>query len=72
MAGSGIGLSLSPAAIHARFSQPDNRVAVVTALLLFVSVSPYRHVPSPIESTSPKLSVARLVLHNALLYSTGR
>ena len=37
MAGVGVGMSIGPLVIHCRFSQPDNRVAVVSALTLFVS-----------------------------------
>lgn len=36
--GVGVGLSLGPLAIHARFSQPESRVAIVSALSLFVSL----------------------------------
>lgn len=36
MAGAGVGLSFAPAAVHARFSQPANRVAIVTAYQRFV------------------------------------
>ncbi|PSR81138.1 hypothetical protein PHLCEN_2v6473 [Hermanssonia centrifuga] len=35
MAGVGTGLSIGPLAIHARFSQPEDRVAIVSALSLF-------------------------------------
>ncbi|KAI0743922.1 MFS general substrate transporter [Daedaleopsis nitida] len=35
MAGTGVGLSIGPLAIHCRFSQPTHRVAVVSALTLF-------------------------------------
>ncbi|KAI0745351.1 MFS general substrate transporter [Earliella scabrosa] len=35
MAGVGVGMSIGPLVIHCRFSQPDNRVAVVSALTLF-------------------------------------
>ncbi|KAI0779706.1 MFS general substrate transporter [Fomes fomentarius] len=35
MAGVGVGMSIGPLAVHMRFSQPDNRVAVVAALGLF-------------------------------------
>ncbi|KAI0058079.1 MFS general substrate transporter [Artomyces pyxidatus] len=35
MSGFGIGLGVGPIATHARFSQTDERVAVVTALILF-------------------------------------
>ncbi|THH30779.1 hypothetical protein EUX98_g3402 [Antrodiella citrinella] len=35
MAGVGVGLSLGPLAVHARFSQPEALVAVVSALSLF-------------------------------------
>ena len=37
MTGVGVGMTFGPLAIHARFSQPEERVAVVTALNLFVS-----------------------------------
>jgi len=36
MAGGGVGLTFSPLAVQARFSQADNRVAVVTGLNLFL------------------------------------
>ena len=39
MCGVGIGLTIGPLVIHARFSQPDDRVAIVVALNLFVSGS---------------------------------
>ncbi|KAI0630259.1 MFS general substrate transporter [Trametes polyzona] len=35
MTGVGVGMSIGPLAVHARFSQPDNRVAVVSGLTLF-------------------------------------
>ncbi|TFK90574.1 MFS general substrate transporter [Polyporus arcularius HHB13444] len=35
MAGVGVGMSIGPLAIHCRFSQPESRVAVVSALGLF-------------------------------------
>ena len=35
VAGVGVGMTFGPLAIHARFSQPEARVAVVTALNLF-------------------------------------
>ncbi|KAI0789133.1 major facilitator superfamily domain-containing protein [Abortiporus biennis] len=35
MAGVGVGLSMGPLAVHARFSQPEHRVAVVSGLSLF-------------------------------------
>ncbi|RPD74189.1 MFS general substrate transporter [Lentinus tigrinus ALCF2SS1-7] len=35
MAGVGVGMSIGPLAIHCRFSQPEERVAVVSALGLF-------------------------------------
>ena len=38
MAGVGVGMTFGPLAIHARFSQPEERVAIVIALNLFVSV----------------------------------
>ncbi|KAI0630258.1 MFS general substrate transporter [Trametes polyzona] len=38
MAGVGVGMSIGPLAVHARFSQPDNRVAVVSGLTLFSRV----------------------------------
>ena len=37
MAGVGVGMTFGPLAIHARFSQPEERVAIVVALNLFVS-----------------------------------
>lgn len=39
MAGGGVGLTFSPLAVQARFSQADNRVAAVTGLNLFVRMS---------------------------------
>lgn len=36
--GAGIGLTFGPLAIQAQFSQPDNRVAIVIGLNLFVSL----------------------------------
>ncbi|EPQ55182.1 MFS general substrate transporter [Gloeophyllum trabeum ATCC 11539] len=36
MTGAGVGLCLSSAVVHVRFSQPDERQAVVTALTLFM------------------------------------
>lgn len=36
MAGVGTGLSIAPLAVHARFSQPAERNAIVSALTLFV------------------------------------
>ncbi len=38
LAGVGIGVAIGPLAIHARFSQPAERLAIVSAMLLFVSV----------------------------------
>ncbi|KAK7692753.1 hypothetical protein QCA50_004386 [Cerrena zonata] len=35
MAGVGVGLGMGPLAVHARFSQPEERVAIVSALSLF-------------------------------------
>ncbi|KAI0070022.1 MFS general substrate transporter [Panus rudis PR-1116 ss-1] len=35
MAGVGVGLGIGPLAVHARFSQPEERVAIVAALTLF-------------------------------------
>lgn len=35
MTGVGVGMTFGPLAIHARFSQPEERVAIVTALNLF-------------------------------------
>ncbi|KZV65617.1 MFS general substrate transporter [Peniophora sp. CONT] len=35
MAGAGVGLSFAPAAVHARFAQPSNRVAIVSAYQRF-------------------------------------
>ncbi|KAH7927142.1 MFS general substrate transporter [Leucogyrophana mollusca] len=35
MAGAGVGLTAGPLAIHARFSQPTHRVAIVNAMTLF-------------------------------------
>ncbi|VDC04510.1 unnamed protein product [Peniophora sp. CBMAI 1063] len=35
MAGAGVGLSFAPAAVHARFAQPANRVAIVSAYQRF-------------------------------------
>jgi hypothetical protein len=40
MAGVGVGMTFGPLAIHARFSQPEERVAIVVALNLFVSTTP--------------------------------
>jgi hypothetical protein len=37
LAGAGVGLAFGPVGIHARFSQPPERVAVVEGLQLFVS-----------------------------------
>ena len=37
MAGVGVGMTFGPLAVHARFSQPSDRVAIVVALNLFVS-----------------------------------
>jgi len=37
MCGIGIGLTFGPLVIHAQFSQPDDRIAIVVALNLFVS-----------------------------------
>ena len=41
MAGVGVGMSMGPLAIHCRFSQSEDRVAVVSALGLFVRVFPW-------------------------------
>jgi len=38
--GVGVGMTFGPLAIHARFSQPDDRIAVVIGLNLFVSFFP--------------------------------
>ena len=37
MAGVGVGMSIGPLAVHARFSQPEHLVAIVAGLTLFVS-----------------------------------
>ena len=37
MAGVGVGLLMGPLAVQARFCQPEERNAVVSGLLLFVS-----------------------------------
>ena len=37
MSGAGVGLGMGPLAVHARFSQPEEHVAIVSALTLFVS-----------------------------------
>lgn len=39
MAGVGTGLQIGPLAVQARFSQPEENNAVVSALLLFVSAA---------------------------------
>ena len=39
MAGVGVGMTFGPLAIHARFSQPEERVAIVVALNLFVCLT---------------------------------
>ncbi|KAM5531665.1 hypothetical protein V8D89_014654 [Ganoderma adspersum] len=35
VAGVGVGLSIGPLAVHSRFSQPENRVAIISGLTLF-------------------------------------
>lgn len=50
MAGVGVGLTFGPLAIHARFSQPSERVAIVVALNLFVSIQ----LPNPFASSRMK------------------
>jgi hypothetical protein len=44
MAGTGVGMTFGPLSLHARFSQPEERVAVVVSLNLFVGpfLSPVR------------------------------
>jgi hypothetical protein len=63
MAGVGTGLQIGPLAIQARFSMSADRVAVVTALMLFVSRYDIYH-PNAFKYL-PFYSSGRLVVHSA-------
>ncbi len=51
LAGVGTGMTFGPLAIHARFSQPQSRVAVVVALQLFVSFTFHVSLSIPLNSS---------------------
>lgn len=65
MAGVGVGLGIGPLAVHARFSQPEDRVAVVSALTLFVrprvlrESSPFTHFFSQFRSLGGTVGLAQ-------------
>lgn len=68
MAGVGVGMGIGPLAVHARFSQPEDRVAIVSALTLFVSsiTSPISIALNPSTTCSFDPSVVQLVSPNAV------
>lgn len=74
MAGAGVGLSIGPLAVHARFSQPSERLAVVSCLSLFVRSS-YHHIHPNMcvhMLSSPVHWAAQSVSPSAVPFSTRK
>lgn len=70
LAGAGVGLSAGPLAMQARFSLPNNRVAVVSSMTLFVSCVHALRTYISTDSTpnSPDRWAEQSASHNAAPY----